>query len=203
MNQSFDIIANLPAIIFALFFFVSFVLCLWGGIILLRRRPEKIEKGRKLLMRGIILFFIVVLVTLVFYLVNYFLQRWYLSKAITGRGEFPASASVNFPSPPEFIKIEDRYFRGPYPISEMSFIEDNCIYAILCSKNEGYDKIYIGEGSRVNLKGTSMRSCWIENCDNNLEVAILWTPIKTYTPAEAKNIRRDIEKKLNPPCLQK
>ncbi len=203
MNESFDIIANLPAVIFALLFFVSFVLCLRGGIILLRRRPEKMEKGRKLLIRGIIFFFIIALVALVFYLVSYLLQTWYLSKAKKGIGEFPASASVNFPSSPEFLKIEGHYFRGPYSLNDTGFIEEKCVYAVLCPKEEGYDKIYIGEGSRIYLKDSIRKACWLENCDRDLEVAILWTPINSYSPAEAKSIRKSIEEKVNPPCLEK
>jgi len=203
MTQSFNIVSNLPAIIFAFFFLISFILFLWAEITLLRakKRLEKLEKGRKLLLRAFILFFIVLLVTLVFYLVSYLLQRWYTSEVRIGRGEFPVSPSVGFPSAPDFINIEGYYFRGPYPLSDVDFVPGKCVYAVLCPRDENYDIIYLGAGSGMKLSNLEGRSCWFENCSKELYFAVLWTPMESYGVMENKNIRDDLEKKINPPCL--
>ncbi len=203
MNQSFDVVANLPAIIFALSFFASFVLCFWGGIILLTAKGtvDKLQKGRKILIRGFIVFSITALVVLVFYFVTYLLQRWYLSGARKGRGEFPASASIGFPPQPDYIEIENLYFRGPYSLKDVGYIENKSVFAILCPKAEGYDKIYIGEGSRINFDSARGRSCWIENCSKDLKISFLWTPVERYSLEEVKIIRDRLEQKVNPPCL--
>ncbi len=203
MTQSFDIISNLPAIVFAFFFLISFILFLWAGITLLRAkgRLEKLEKGRKLLLRAFILFFIVLSITLVFYLVNYLLQRWYTSEARIERGEFPASPSVDFPSAPDFINIEGYYFRGPYPLSDVDFIPRKCVYAVLCPGDENYDTIYLGAGGGMKISELGERNCWFENCSRELYFAVLWTPMESYGVMENKNIRDNLEKKIDPPCL--
>lgn len=204
MGNNFDFVANIPALFFAFCFLVLFILFLWGGIILLRAKgfPEKIQKGRKILMAALIALFVILLIMLVFYLVSFLLQKWETSR-IQPLGEFPLSPAVDFPSSPQFIKIGKYYFTGPWLLKEKKVIENPAVYTILCRKNIEYDIIYIGEKLMEKLLNHNQYGCWLENCDRKLEnlyVAILWTPKNKYGTESAIEIQRSLESQTNPPC---
>lgn len=208
MVNNFDILSNLPQLFFLFCFFVVFVLFLGGGIVLLRARglPEKVQKGRKILLAGFICLFITLLIILAFYLVSYFLRRGEaLKPSPAASKEFPPPFHLgSFPPPPQFIKIDDYYFTGPWSLKDNDYIEKSALFAILCKKNGEYDIIYIGgTGGREKLLKHSQYRCWRENCSQdskNLYAAIFWTPSDRYPSTKKDEIERGLKDQINPPC---
>jgi len=205
MTNDFNIIENIPLIIFALFFLVVFILFIYAAIVLLLAKGdfEKIQKGRKILLRAFIGLFIVLLFTLVFYSVSYFLKKGQVFVPAEVSGEFPSSPSVNFPPPPEVILIGEYYFNGPVALKSYTYIKPASIYSILCKNNDEYDIIYIGEGVRKKLLEEEQYKCWISKCGNdikNLYLAIFWAPEGTYNPQARRSIKTSIEEIEEPLC---
>jgi amino acid transporter len=209
MNNTFDLLSNLPQLIFALCFLIVFILFLWGGIVLLRARgdPEKIEKGRKTLFTAFVALFIVLLVVLIFYLFSYFLKRGEVFKPPTGFSkEFPSPFHMaGFPPAPQFISTGNYYFNGPLLLKENRGIKKDAIYTILCKKNGEYDIIYIDEVRREDLLKHKQYKCWLEKCNqnlNNLYIAIFWTPSGRYPVTERDKIKNELKEEFSPPCVE-
>ena len=210
MVKEFDILVNLPLLIFAFLFFCIFVLFIWGGIILLRAggTSEKIEKGRKILKTAIILFLIIALVMAVFYLVNYFLKSWETKKSKEVAGEFPASPAADFPPSPIFLKIGNYYFTGPWSLKKTNVIAQKAVVGILCKRNGDYDTLYISEvaqAGKTRLLKNRQYGCWLENCEGgskNLYLGIYWIPKSMEISLEKKEISKKLIEQINPPCKE-
>ena len=207
MLNNFDLLSNLPLLVFALLFLIVFILFSWAGISLLIARgdPEKTEKGRRLLLTAIWGFFITLVIVLVFYFITFILKKGEIFQAqeAAGEGEFPVSPAINFPSPPQFIKIGSYYFEGPLKLKEYNTIKGSAIVAILCKKDENYDIIFIEDGTNNALLKNSKYNCWLEQCGQeikNLYVAIFWTSKEIYEPDEKTTLIEELKSEINPPC---
>ena len=208
-NNSFDIITNLPLIFLCLCFFIDFILFIWAGISLLKAEGNmlKVEKGRKLLSNAFVVLFLILLVMAVFYLISYFLREGKaLQPSSESSGEFPPPLHMdNFPPAPEFLTIGKYHFTGPWPLSGDQRIREVAITAVLCKKNGEYDKIYIGSASGDKLMKHPQYSCWLENCNQsnqNLYLAILWTPYERYDPIRKQAIEDELNDQIKPPCFE-
>lgn len=217
-TTTFDFFESLPSFVFVLAFFVVFVIFLFGGFVLLTGKNdiEKVERGRRVLLNSLYALFITLLVAFVFFSVTYLLQRGEALRPPEAPGEFPASPAVNFPPPPQFIKIGNYSFAGPQALKKNNLIENPALYAILCKKNEeydpsplakgdGYDIIYIGgTGGKEQLLNHKQYGCWMENCNRelkNLYLAVFWTSIEQYTSLHRKEITNELREEIFPPCL--
>ena len=206
-TNSFDIIRNIPLIIFSICFFIDFILFIWAGITLLRAKGNmsRVEKGRKLLSNALIVLFLILLIMLVFYLITYLLRQGKVFQPTPQTtGEFPPSFHIgSFPPAPEFITIGKYHFSGPWPLKGDQRITDIAITAVLCKKNGEYDKIYIGEASGDKLMRHKDYNCWLENCkksNQNLYLAILRTSYEIYDPVRKQEIEEDLIKEFEPIC---
>lgn len=202
----FNFLENLPLIVFTLAFFVIFIIFLFGGFVLLTagRDVHRMERGRRALLNSLYALFIVLLIALVFFTVTYLLKRGEVLLPQETPGEFPASPAANFPTPPQFIKIENYYFTGPWLLKDNNLIEKPAVYSILCKRNEEYDIIYVGETERREqlLRHVEYR-CWLENCNQkfkDLYLGIFEAPSEIYNSADRKEIREELINQLNPSC---
>lgn len=204
MNNSFDLITNLPLIFFGLCFVIDFILFLWAGITLLKAEGNmlKVEKGRKLLSNAFVVLFLILLVMVVFYLISYFLREGKVFQpSPESSGEFPPPLHIgSFPPAPEFMTIGKYHFTGPWPLSGNQRIRDIAVTAVLCKKNGEYDIIYIGSASGDKLMRHQEYSCWLENCDKNLYLAILYTPYEIYEATKKQAIEIELNEQIKPPC---
>lgn len=206
MLNNFDFLANLPLLVFSFFFLVVFILFLWTGIVLLRARgnPENVEKGRQILLIALWGLFITLLIILIFYLVSFLLKKGEVFQPPQASlGEFPVSPAINFPSPPQFIKIGDYYFTGPRLLKKYNTIDKSAIYTVLCKKNGNYDIMFIEESERAWLLEHEQYGCWLEKCGQNLKnlyTAVFWTSGEKYNFEDRRRIKEELENQINPPC---
>lgn len=205
MINDFDFISNLPLLILVFLFLIIFILFLRAIIILLRAKGnfEKIQEGREALLISLYGFFVILLIVFIFFIVSYFLKKGEALQPREITGEFPVSPAVNFPSPPQFIKIDKYYFNGPWLLKKINTINKLSIYAILCKKNDNYDIISIEEAEKDNLLKNKKYNCWIEQCDrnlNNLYTAVFRGNKEIYNLLEIKKIGGELRKEINPPC---
>ena len=205
MTNNFDLLSNIPLLFFAACFFAIFILFLWGGIISLKAKgnPEKVEKGRKILSAAIVSFCVILLAALIFYLVGFLLQRWEASRATRIPGEFPPSSAANFPPAPQFVKLGEYYFTGPWSLKKNNIISDSVVYTILCKKDGEYDIIYIDQTTKAKLLKHEQYRCWLENCNHelkNLYIAIFWASKDKYTATKRKELKEELMSQLNTAC---
>ena len=206
--SNFNFLENLPVIIFSLLALIVFVLFIIGGIFSLTAKgdPLKTDRGRKFLFYGFWSAFLLVLVVIIFYAVNYFLWQNEISRTQQVTGEFPASASINFPPAPEFIKLGKYYFNGPFSLQKNDFFTETYIYAILCKATNEYVIIDVGEGDKYKkFSGNEHYSCWLSNCQKNIKnvyAAVIWTPSQRYNSSKITEIIDDIKKQFNPSCIK-
>ncbi len=203
----FNFLENLPLIVFTLAFFVIFVVFVFGGFVLLTaiRDIQRIERGRRILLNSLYALFITLLIALVFFSVTYLLKRGEVLRPQEIPGEFPSSLAANFPPSPQFIKIGEYYFMGPWLLEEYDLTEKPAVYAIFCKRNEEYDIIYIEEmGDRKEqFLGQEEYRCLMENCSQGLKnfyIAIFETPLEVYSSTDQKEIRKELVNQLNPSC---
>ena len=209
MSNDFDLMSNLPLIVFAVCFFIDFVIFVWAEVILLTAKGEmeKIEKGRGVLSMAFIILFLILLVIAVFYLITFVLQKGKVFQPEQVSAEFPPAFHIGaLPSAPEFIKISDYYFVGPWPLKGSERIRDLAIMAALCKRGENYDVLYIGAESSGKLMNHAQYGCWAENCEGgakNLHFAVFWTPYERYDPVEKGGIMANLIEKIDPVCFDK
>lgn len=101
--SDFNFLENLPFIVFSFTFIVTAIIFLFGALTLLfSKNLEKIESGRKMLIKSLYLFFIILLITIVFFIGSWLLDQGEKLKPPAINGEFPPSSTgKNFPPPPE------------------------------------------------------------------------------------------------------
>lgn len=204
--SDFNFFDNIPLFIFGLAFTVVFIMFVDGALILfLSRNIERADRGRRTLISSFYGFLAILIVSSVFLLVTWILEKGQEPKPGQAPGEFPVSPiGANFPPPPQIIKIDEFYFNGPFLLKDNDGAVNNMsVFSILCKRNENYDIIYMGETEKaIQLFGHGEAKCWQENCDNqnNLYLAVFWTPKGNYESTVRKEMQGSLEKKLNPPC---
>ncbi len=205
MNSEFDIVANLPLMIFAFFFLLVFIIFIAAGIILLTAKDDlvKREKGRKTLLTGFFSFLVLLAIVAVFYGVTYFLKRGEVFRPEMSTGEMPSSPAINFPPSKGVVKIGNYYFDGPWPWEEAPAPQEPALYAVIC-KEEGQDRILgIGEADgHDSFYSGEDTQCWSDNCRtmaNGLYLAVFWIP-QDYGAQAGRSIREGIIREINPPC---
>jgi len=215
-NTTFNFLSNLPLLVFSFAFLVVFVLFIRGGILLLlvgEEDEEKTEKGRAIVLKALYSLFALLLIVFVFFSVTYLLKKGEVLLPTAAPGDFPPSPDVNFPPPPQFIKVGEYSFTGPWLFDENNVINKPAIYTILCKKNEnydpsslvkgeGYDIIHIGDtGSKEQLLKNKEYSCWVNNCKlKDIYLAVLFTPTDKYPSERSQKIREELKSQINPPC---
>ena len=204
--DNFNLLTNLPWLIFALLFLVVFGLFLYAGILLLKGKndPESQGRGKVALIKAIWSFGVVVIIVLVFYTITFFLKKGEaFQPQPESSGEFPASPAIGFPAGPEFFKVGDYYFTGPYSFKELKSINSSAIFSILCKNNDNYDIIAIEEGERVTFTGHKNYQCWLNTCDidsNNLYIALFQTPFGKYDAEDIRDILESLRIQIEPSC---
>lgn len=207
MPEEFDLLANLPWIVFGVCFLGIFILLLAGGITLLLagQNSERTQKGRELLFTGLSFMLVLLLITVVFLIVSFVLQKGKVLQPQPFSAEFPVAAYANFPPSVESIAIGSYYFRGPQLLKDSKTISESLVYAILCKQNEQYEPLYVGEGiRRTQPLQNPQYSCWLENCGNNLKniyFAFLITPKDQYGEDSKVTVRENIIFDVKPKCL--
>jgi hypothetical protein len=94
-------------------------------------------------------------------------------------------------------------FEGPYTNTD-SLAESSGIYLILCKNGiNNFDPIDVGESHNLKnrVETHDRSSCWSNNCNTQLFVAVLYTPHKQQ-PGR-KEIEQDIRCNYNFPCGKK
>jgi len=201
-----SIFENLPTFIFLLAFFVIFVIFIFGGFLMLKAGSDvqKIERGRRILLNSLYVLFITLLITFVFFLVTYLLQKGEVLKPPEVPGEFPPSLAAGFPPAPQFIEIGEYYFNGPWLLKKNNVMDKAGVFTILCKKNGEYDIIYIGESEKASrLSKHSQYRCWLENCNQeikNLYLAVFGMLTGESDYAARRKFKEELEKQINPPC---
>ncbi|PIR72506.1 MAG: hypothetical protein COU42_01030 [Candidatus Nealsonbacteria bacterium CG10_big_fil_rev_8_21_14_0_10_36_24] len=208
LTTSFNIIENLPFIIFNLVFFVIFIFFLFGSFVWVFGKGEiqKIERGQKIILNSLYALFILLLVALVFFLGTYLLKKGEVLKPPLASQDFPSAPVSIAPVPPVFVEIGGSYFSGPWSLQELekkNIFENTKIsglYTIMCKKNGDYGIIYIGRigGEQINYQ------CWLENCENkieNLYMALLPISSEKFGRTEIEDLAQKIRNRVNPLCL--
>lgn len=204
--SDFNFFDNIPLFIFGLAFTVVFIMFVDGALILfLSRNIERADRGRRTLISSFYGFLAILIVSSVFLLVTWILQKAQEPKLDQAPGEFPNSPiGTNFPPSPQTIKIGEFYFNGPFSLrNNDKIINKMAVFSILCKRNENYDIIYIGETEKIiQLSKHSETKCWQENCDDpkNLYLALFWTPKENYQSGARREMQNSLEEKINPPC---
>lgn len=203
--NNFSFLENIPLLVFGLGFTIVFVIFLDGAFILLFAKDfQRIQRGKRTLMKSLYGFLAILIVSSVYLLVSW----------RTGRGEedidqvfgeFPvAPIALNFPPSPRFIKLNNIYFNGPIPIrGNDDIINQEAIFLIICKQGEEYDIIYMGETERrILLSRQKDARCWWDNCQSSdLYLAIFWTAKDESTFAEKEKMRLSLEQEFDPLCL--
>ena len=205
MDNGFDIIANLPLIVFAAFFLIVFAIFIVAGISLLRAGDDLVrrERGRRMLLTGFFSFLILLMVVAVFYGVTYFLKKGEVFRPEMSTGEMPASPAINFPPSKEVIKIGGYYFDGPWPWEEASNIQSPALYAVMCGESNQKYVLAIGQTDGYsNLYSPGDYQCWTAICPSmELYLAVFWAPNQDYGVQQRRAIKQEIINNVNPPCL--
>ena len=217
-----NFLENIPLIVFGLLFLLVFSVFLIGGFLILTAKGDgqKIEKGKDLLRDSLYGFFIVLLIVLVSWLVTFLLKRGERLKLSSFAGGFPPSpAAVDYPPPPQFIKIGQLYFNGPRALKGNNLIATPVLYSVLCKKDNGhgpsslaksgeYDIIYIGyienvkkTDKAIDLLKNKQYNCWLEHCGKKVEnLYIAFQALAKGREGEGEKIRQILENRINPLC---
>ena len=198
-----ELINNIPFIIFNLVFFVIFISFVFGAVALLFSKGDfqKIEKGKRVILKSLYYLMALLLAALVFFAVSYLVKKGEALKPPPASEDFPLGPFSLAPPPPDFINVAGYYFSGPWliekAVSEKNIFRESelaGLYLILCKKNEEYDIIYIGVIGNEILD----YQCWLENCQNS-EENIYLAALKTDRGQE---IMGEIKKQIDFPCGQ-
>lgn len=208
LTTSFNIVENLPFIIFNLGFFIIFIFFLFGSFVWVFGKGEvqKIERGQRIILNSLYGLFVLLLVALVFFLGTYLLKKGEVLKPPPASEDFPSAPVSIVPPPPEFIEVGGSYFSGPWSLQELE--EKNIfegtkisgLYTILCKKNGDYGIIHIG---RIGGEQTNYQ-CWLENCGNkigNLYMAVLSMSAEKFDRTAIENLAGEIKNKVHQSCL--
>ncbi len=101
------------------------------------------------------------------------------------------------------MQIGNYDFEGPYLLEDYPSIDRAAVYAILCKNNSNrYYVIYIGETGQLGtrLPTHHKKECWHRHCQNDLYVAIFWTPSSDYSPEDRRRIEEELINIYEPVC---
>ncbi len=169
---------NLPLIIFGLIFSISSIFLIIGIILSASAKDTiRLAKGRQMLMRAVYSFSSLLLMVIVFLSITWFLNKNTNNNPIVDLNGYPASPiDLNFPSAPEFIKISNTYFNGPYPFQDYAQVPKAAIVSILCKNQGEYDIIDIDSATaQTDLTQHINFACWSSFC-GELYVGMFWVP---------------------------
>jgi len=197
-----ELLEDIPLIIFISAFFAIFCYFIIGTAILsiAGTKPQGTERGRKIILKSLYAFLVLLLVALVFFLVTYLVKKGEALKPPPASKDFPAPPFSIFPSGPEFVEIEGYYFSGPWSLrslKEKNIFEGSemsGLYAILCKRNGEYDTIYIGSMGRQEPD----YQCWMDNCENKIENLYL-----AALQTNREGLLEKIIRRVSPPCPTK
>ena len=101
---------NIPFIIFNAAFFIIFIAFVFGAAVLVFswRDPQKIERGRKIILKSLYALLILLLVALVFFLVSYLVKKGESLRPAPASKDFPQAPFSIFPPGPEFPVPENK-----------------------------------------------------------------------------------------------
>jgi len=203
--NNFSFLENIPLLVFGLGFTIVFVIFLDGAFILLFAKDfQRIQRGKRTLIKSLYGFLAILIVSSVYLIIS-----WRMGPGEEDIdqvfGEFPAApTTLNFPPPPQFIKLNDIYFSGPIPIRDNDdIINREAIFSIICKQGEEYDIIYMGETEkRILLSRHKSAQCWWDNCQSSdLYLAVFWIPQDEAGFTGREKIRLSLEQEFDPPCL--
>jgi hypothetical protein len=207
----FKLPENIPLIIFALLFCLIFIVFSKGIFFILTAKKNEAlkEKGRKILLNSLYGFSTLLLIVLVFSSVTYILKKRGGLTLYYPIKEFPPSLAVNYPPPPQFIKIGKFYFNGPYLLEKNIAVKPPFLYTILCRESDKYDIISIGSINYVKKiipwSRQSLYGCWLKNCGNNkknLYISFFQILSKSGQSAEIKKIQQNLQEEISPVCFE-
>ena len=208
MNEDFNLIINLPAIFFGICSVAVFLLFIRAGVISLRARKkimadeEEYILSQKSMGQAVYSFLGLILIVIVFYTVTFLLKKGEVFSPADSGGEIPVSLAINFPPPPQYLKLGDYYFNGPMLLKKYSKINKLAVYAVFCRQNNEYAIMDIESASRVKLLESPNYKCWMENCNkkiNDIYVAVLWASSKDDMEA----IKNKLVNEIEPACVKK
>ena len=103
---------NIPFIIFNAAFFIIFIAFVFGAAVLAfsRSDPQKIERGRKIILKSLYALLILLLVALVFFLVSYLIKKGEALRPAPASKDFPQAPFSIFPPGPEFSVPENEEY---------------------------------------------------------------------------------------------
>lgn len=199
----FDFIYNIPLLLFDFLLLFIFLLLVKAVMIIITSRNNelRLEKGKRNLYAALFWLFLLLLSASLFSFITHFLEG-----PVTGEnGEFPLLPNSSFPPAPEYIKIGNYYFAGPWPLKNYSSINKPAIFAIGCKKANSYDILFISKTERENLLANKQYDCWVKNCEEgekNLYVAVFYTKSENFSPERIEEIKTDLENQNKPRCLE-
>jgi len=197
-----NLFENLPLIIFGLIFLISSVILIIG-IVLSSSAKDTIAlaKGKRILIGSAYSFSTLLLIVVVFYSVTWFLNRNIDDNSIIDLEAYPNSpVDFNFPSKPDFIKISNHYFNGPYSFQDYAEFSRPAIFSILCQNEDYYDIIDIDSVAiQTNLNQHPNFSCWSSFCDN-LKIGLLWIPSTRDSFWNERDVLEFLKNENNLPC---
>ena len=214
-SSGFDFIANLPILIFAVFFGLDLIAFVFASIKILTARGDPIRESasRRSFLNAFVFFLAIVAVFAAFSVITFFLKRGEAFNEMEPAGpEFPpASFMANMPPAPYYITIAGYHFWGPYLLTKNNKIETYAALAVLCKNETGkiasdagsFDLVYLDEVGRSNFLSNPDYNCWQEKCqkpDENLYAAIFWLPTDKYDAVSKQGILEAIKNEFPTVC---
>ncbi len=198
----FNIIYNIPLLLFDLLLFFVFLLLARAVVIILTARGNelKFERGKRNLFAAFFWLFLLIVSAVVFSFVN---NAVFGNRNLQKSGEFPILPNSSFPPGPAYVKVGRYYFAGPWKFKEYSSIKSTGFFAVMCKKDTGYDIIYTSRTDGENLLDDDQYNCWVKNCDggaDNLYVAVLYTKSENFSPEKIDQIRKDLNSQFVSRC---
>lgn len=197
----FNVISNIPLLLFDFLLFFIFLLLLKAVITIITSRNNelRLEKGKRNLYAALFWLFLVLVGSALFS---------FITRALEGpkdqeSGEFPVLPNSDFPPAPEFIKIGSYYFAGPWSLKDYNSINKSAIFALMCKKENSYDIIVINSTKRENLLTDKQYNCWQKNCEGggkNLYLAVFYTPEENFSQDRIAEIKKDLENQFKAKC---
>jgi hypothetical protein len=161
-------------------------------------------KDKKKIIIGIIVLILVVAISAgVFFVVLYSISK-NKGNAKQGVFEMPPSPVSAFPPAPNFQKIGQYYFDGPYSLQQQKVVLNSMVYVISCGKGDDAQIFYAGLVDKsADLSKNKSYACWSEKCSKGVSEVYLYSKLlsseKDSLEIGAK-IQNDLILKFKPAC---